>query len=55
MLKSTSVSPGAVMKNGIWSVAIGLGDAVKSGLLSGWRIMSGSIASVRAVVRGTLI
>ena len=31
-LKSTSVSPGAVMKNGTCVVAIGLGDAVKNGL-----------------------
>jgi hypothetical protein len=32
MLKRTSVSPGAVMKNGICVVAIGLGDPVKKGL-----------------------
>ena len=36
-MKSTSVSPGAVMKNGICVVAIGLGDAVKDKLLSFWR------------------
>jgi hypothetical protein len=31
-LKSTSVWPGAVIKNGTCVVAIGLGDAVKNGL-----------------------
>jgi hypothetical protein len=36
-LKSTSVSPGCVMKNGICVVAIGLGDAVKGNLLPIWR------------------
>src|SRR6266404_4261682 len=36
-LKSTSVSPGAVMKNGKCVVAIGLGDADKDNLLPIWR------------------
>jgi hypothetical protein len=35
-LNSTSVSPGAVMKNGRCVVAIGLGDAVKDKLLPIW-------------------
>jgi hypothetical protein len=39
ILYSTSVSPGAVMKNGRCAVAIGFGEAVKETLLSssgGW-------------------
>ena len=42
-LKSTSVSPGAVIKNGICVVAIGLGDAVKNDLPGIWRRRRGLV------------
>jgi len=46
MLKSTSVSPGAVTKNGRCVVAAGLGEAVKGTLLpvSGDNLELGSIS-----------